>query len=404
MGAEGALTEAELPVDAKPSCGATLAIAPLRPAPTGLPTADDSEKIRGVLGALVRISLTNDSLDEQLQQSLDHLLSIPWLALESKGAILLVEDDPQVLVLRAQRNLSPPLLTKCARVPFGRCLCGRAAANAAVEYASCIDGRHDVQFDGMMPHGHYIVPILAGGRVQGVLNLYVAHGHVRDPREEEFLRTVADVLSGLLSHRRTQLGLRDANDRVRKTLGTIIQAMGSTLETRDPYTAGHQRRVADLARAMAGEMGLSYDQIEAARTAATIHDIGKIAVPAEILSKPGRLTAIEYELIKMHAKVGYDIVKHIDFPWPIAQIILQHHERLDGSGYPAGLCGEHILIEARIIGVADTVEAMATHRPYRPAIGLEGALREIALGKGILYDAQAAEACLRVFEQQQVVF
>jgi putative nucleotidyltransferase with HDIG domain len=256
----------------------------------------------------------------------------------------------------------------------------------------------------MPPHGHYILPIVFQGKVLGVLNLYLAEGHVRDHREEEALHVVADLLAAVLQQKKAQNELEGALTRLRKTLGTIAQAMGTALETRDPYTAGHQHRVADLARAMATEMGLPADQIEAVRMAATVHDIGKIAVPAEILSKPGRLSDAEFELIKVHPKAGYDILRGIDFLWPIAQIVLQHHERLDGSGYPAGLCGEHILIEARIIGVADVVEAMSTHRPYRPSLGLDEALAELSRNKGVLYDASAADACLRLFTEKQFSF
>lgn len=368
------------------------------------PEASGSEKIRTVLGAIVRISLSDDPLDRQLEQILETIFSIPWLAVEAKGAIFLTEEDSEVLVMRAQRNLSPSLLAACARVPFGHCLCGRAASSATPLYAGCVDDRHDVRYEGMPHHGHYIIPIVYQGRVRGVLNLYLAHGHVRDPREVEFLRVIADVLAGILQQKKTGDQLQDALTRLRKTLATIAQAMGTTLETRDPYTAGHQRRVADLARAMATEMGLSRDEIEAVRMAATIHDIGKISVPAEILCKPGKLSDTEFELIRIHPKVGYDILRGIDFLWPIAQIVLQHHERLDGSGYPAGLCGEHILIAARIIGVADVVEAMSNHRPYRPSLGLDGALAEISKNRGVLYDASAADACLRLFTEKGFVF
>jgi putative nucleotidyltransferase with HDIG domain len=360
----------------------------------------DSMGIRSVLADLLRISLSETSLENQLGLILERICSVPELALEAKGAIFLVEGDQKVLTLKAHRNLAGPLLTRCATVPFGHCLCGRAAASATMEYAQCLDYRHEVRFEGMNPHGHYVIPIISRGSVVGVLNLYLADGHVRDPKEEEFLRTVTDLLSGILVHRQTQQHLEAALSRVRQTLGTVVQAMGTTLETRDPYTAGHQRRVADLARAIATEMGLSADQIDAVRTAATIHDIGKISVPAELLCKPTRLSATEFELIKLHSKVGYDILKGIDFVWPIAQIVLQHHERLDGSGYPAGLRGEHILLESRIIAVADVVEAMSTHRPYRAAVGLDGALAEITKNKGVTFDASAVEACVKLFTQK----
>ena len=187
-------------------------------------------------------------------------------------------------------------------------------------------------------------------------------------------------------------------------MGGVIQAMALTVERRDPYTAGHQRRVADLARAMAAEMRLPNQQIDGIRMAGLIHDLGKICVPAEILSKPGQLTEIEHSLIRDHPHVGYDILKEIEFPWPLADIVLQHHERIDGSGYPAGLKDEDIIIEARTLAVADVVEAMASHRPYRPTLGREMALEEISKNKGILYDPDVVDACVKLLEKKGFQF
>ena len=187
---------------------------------------------------------------------------------------------------------------------------------------------------------------------------------------------------------------------LRKALGGTIEAMALTVETRDPYTAGHQRRVSNLARAIATEMGVSEDQIQGIRLAGVIHDVGKISVPGEILSKPGRIGANEFGIIKEHPQVGYNILKTVDFPWPIAQIVLQHHERMDGSGYPDGISGDNILIEARILAVADVVEAMASHRPYRPALGIDIALREISKNRVSFYDSKVVDACLRLFNEK----
>lgn len=176
----------------------------------------------------------------------------------------------------------------------------------------------------------------------------------------------------------------------------IIQAMARTVESRDPYTAGHQKRVADLAVAIAIEMNIPKDQIKGIRMGGMIHDLGKISVPAEILSKPSRLTEIEFALIKTHPRVGYDIIADIEFPWPIAQMVLQHHEKMNGSGYPQGLSGKDILLEARILCVADVVEAMSSHRPYRPALGIEKALEEISKNKGAFYDPEVVDALFRL--------
>ena len=181
-----------------------------------------------------------------------------------------------------------------------------------------------------------------------------------------------------------------------------IGAIAATIDARDPYTAGHQRRVAGIAAAIATQLGLDNNEIEGIRLAATIHDIGKIGVPAEILTRPGRLRPEERGLLKVHPRTGYDIIAGIDFPWPIAQMVLQHHERLDGSGYPNGLRGDAILIGARIIAVADTVEAMAAHRPYRSARGLDAALGEIKTGRGTRYDPEVVDACVRLAELGQL--
>jgi len=179
----------------------------------------------------------------------------------------------------------------------------------------------------------------------------------------------------------------------------VVQAMARIVEARDPYTAGHQARTGGLAVAIAKVMNIPQDQIEGIRMAGIIHDLGKISIPAEILSKPTRLTDIEFSLIKTHPQEGHDILQGIDFSWPIAQIVNQHHERLDGSGYPNGLSEEEILLEAKIIAVADVVEAMATHRPYRAALGLDKALNEITKNRIKFYDPDVVDACLKLFRE-----
>ena len=191
---------------------------------------------------------------------------------------------------------------------------------------------------------------------------------------------------------------------LKNALEGMIQVIARTIETRDPYTAGHQQRVADLAVAMAEKMSLSNDQVEGIHMAGRVHDLGKISVPAEILSKPGKLTDIEFALIKTHAMNGYNIVADIEFPWPIARMILEHHEKMNGTGYPRGLSSDEILIESRILCVADVVEAMASHRPYRPALGVETALAEISRNQGVLYDTDAVDACLSLFKDGEFRF
>lgn len=186
-----------------------------------------------------------------------------------------------------------------------------------------------------------------------------------------------------------------------RSLEQTIQAIAVSLEMKDPYTAGHQQRVTRIAVDIAQAMGLSSERINAVSMAASVHDIGKMYIPSEILSKPSKLTEIEYSMVKLHARAGHDVLKNVEFPWPIAQIVLQHHERLDGSGYPDALRGEDILLEARIIAVADVVESMASHRPYRPSIGIEQALNEIRQNRGSLFDPDVVDACLTLFEDRQ---
>ena len=207
------------------------------------------------------------------------------------------------------------------------------------------------------------------------------------------IRDISELVSGRRQLEKTLKELREA-------LGGTIEAMALTVETRDPYTAGHQRRVSNLARAIATEMGVSEDQIQGIRLAGVIHDIGKISVPGEILSKPGKISKNEFGIIKEHPQVGHNILNTVDFPWPIAQIVLQHHERMDSSGYPDGISGENILLEARILAVADVVEAMASHRPYRASLGIDIALREILKNRSSFYDPKVVDACLRLFNEK----
>jgi len=193
---------------------------------------------------------------------------------------------------------------------------------------------------------------------------------------------------------------KKSEEKLKKTMEDTIYTIGKLTETRDPYTAGHQKNVSQIAIFIAQEMKLPKDKIEGIRIASLVHDIGKTSVPAEILNKPIKLSDIEFNLIKDHSQVGYDVLKSIDFAYPIARIVLQHHERLNGSGYPQGLKGEDLLLEARIIGVADVIDAMSSHRPYRPALGIDKALEEISQNKGVLYDPEVVDACIKLFKEK----
>ena len=208
------------------------------------------------------------------------------------------------------------------------------------------------------------------------------------------LRDIHGKVIGMIESFKDISSLKDSENQIHKILSGSIHSMAEVVEIRDPYTAGHQQHVTSIAEKIAVVMKLSEKQIESINISAMLHDIGKIYVPIEFLTKPGKLSNLEFKVIKCHAKKGYDILKSIPFQYPVAQIVCQHHERLDGSGYPNGLEGDSILLEARIIAVADVIEAMSSHRPYRPALGMDAALEEIKRYKGIKYDKNVVEACL----------
>ncbi len=247
--------------------------------------------------------------------------------------------------------------------------------------------------------------------VFGILTVYSDQVNAFTPDEilllEEMAGDLAFGVRNLHTRHERDLALEQSQHylvQLRDSLEGTVRAIASIVEMRDPYTSGHQVRVAGLAAAIARQMGLPDEQVHAIRLAGMVHDLGKIRIPAEILSKPGKITDIEFSLIQVHPQAGYDILKSIAFPWPIAQMVLQHHERLDGSGYPQGLKCEQIDLGARILSVADVVEAISSHRPYRPALGVDAALGEIARARGTYYDAQAVDACLALFREQGYLF
>lgn len=250
-----------------------------------------------------------------------------------------------------------------------------------------------------------LVPLKNNGHLAGMLLL--GNKISRQPyskEERRLLEMVSADVAVSIDNANLYENMKQKQSELQKAMDGVIHAVSLVVESRDPYTAGHQRRVAELARTIAKEMGLSEWQMMGIHVAGLLHDVGKVAVPSEILSKPGKISENEFNIIKNHCQVGYEILERIDFPWPVTRAILQHHERLDGSGYPQGLSGEDIILDARILGVADVVEAMSSHRPYRPALGLDSALKEISQASGILYDTEVVEACLALLKKNQPEF
>ena len=262
------------------------------------------------------------------------------------------------------------------------------------------------------------VPLVAKGRLIGVIQVVDVTPKRFDGVHQTLLEwlaasaAIAIENAKLYEHaqeeiqerERAKVDLDNSVEKLKKTLSGTIQAISLIIERKDPYTSGHQKKVAKLAEAIARKMGLPDDQIECIRVSSLIHDIGKMAIPAAILAKPGLLDKEEFALIKRHPRVGYDILKSVEFPWPVAQIVYQHHEHVDGSGYPQGLSGDDILLESKIVCVSDVVEAMASHRPYRAALGLPKALEEIRSKKGQAYDAEVVRVCCEIFEKGEISF
>jgi putative nucleotidyltransferase with HDIG domain len=243
------------------------------------------------------------------------------------------------------------------------------------------------------------IPLMNGNESFGSINIYSSESNAFDQEEMVLLEEMAEDLSFGLD----TLDIRRERDEAHASLAgallETVRAIALTVEKRDPYTSGHQNRVAVLATAIAVKLGLNKNRTEGIRLGGSIHDIGKIYIPAEILNRPGKLTEHEFGMIKSHPKVGYEIVGDIQFPWPVKEMVLQHHERLDGTGYPNGLKENEIALEAKIIAVADVVEAITSHRPYRPALGIEVGMEEIRNKAGIWFDRDVVDACTSLFEE-----
>ncbi|MET3999811.1 HD domain-containing phosphohydrolase [Marinobacterium sp. MBR-109] len=301
------------------------------------------------------------------------------------------------------------LKTSSAERDFGISPTGLAIRSKQVEFVDniSVDSRMVHWRKEALKRGYQsaiAIPFHLPNDMIACLTLYSSRVNVWSSPERKLLQEIAADLSFGIAALRTAAAKIQYEVSLRDSLEQTIQVIADTGEERDAYTAGHQRRVAALCVKIATEMGLSEDRIHGLHLAASIHDLGKIGIPAEILAKPRRLSTMEFGLIKEHPAIAFNILKGVNFPWPIATIIVQHHERIDGSGYPMGLTQDELLMESRILAVADVVEAMVSHRPYRAALGKEAALNEITAQRDITLDAQAVDACLRIFNQQNYIF
>jgi HD-GYP domain-containing protein (c-di-GMP phosphodiesterase class II) len=294
--------------------------------------------------------------------------------------------------------------TERGQGPTGRCI---RTGEIAVAKDLAVDPTAAPWREEALKRGYMSSIAIPFRHFEGEMACLTAYG-VRASRwsdaERRLMDQVASALGFGINTLRTALSKAQYQESLSTSLEQTIEVIAETMDHRDPYTAGHQRRVADLCLAIGRKLGLSSERTQGLRLAASIHDLGKIGIPAEILAKPGDLTENQYNLLKEHVQLGYEIVKNVQFPWPIAQMILQHHERLDGSGYPQGLKADEIFLEARILAVADVVEAMSSHRPYRTSRGINAALDQVLSGSGTLYDREAVEACVNLIRREGYQF
>jgi putative nucleotidyltransferase with HDIG domain len=327
-----------------------------------------------------------------MEDMLSSIFNNATSALEAEsGSLMLFDPEEKILTIEKAHGLDEDVIRN-TRIELGEGIAGLVAQSG--EPLIIHREADSLQVKGRKKYrevNSICVPLKTKNGIIGIINLN------RNADDGQFKENHLKLLSTMANEAASVIENANRYRDAHEGYLSIIQTLASIVEMRDPYTASHQKQVANLVHALATEMGLSKREIDGVHMAASIHDIGKISVPAEILSKPSRLNKNEFDMIKEHPQVGYNMLKGIAFPWPVAQIVLQHHERLDGSGYPQKLSGEEIVLEARVLGVADVVEAMASHRPYRPALGIDKALEEISKNRGVLYDIKVVNVCLKLF-------
>jgi PAS domain S-box-containing protein len=370
-------------------------------------TTDITERKQAELLILIQRDLalaisSSHQLDEALLQCLDTIIQLSEM---DCGRIYLMDQASGDLNLICHRNLSPAFIKSVSHYKadstYARLvLQGKPLFTRYSEFDLPLDEVRKAE----KLRAFAVLPLIFENQVIGCLNLGSKKLDDVSEINRKVLKSVAILIGEGITRLQIEEELKLSYQKLQKALKSTIQAIALILEKRDPYTAGHQKRMTKLACAIAEEISLPKDKIEGLYIAGIIHDIGKINIPTEILSKPGRLSEIELSLIQTHPQVGSDILKEMDLPGEVSAIVLQHHERMDGSGYPSGLSGEAILLEARILAVADVVEAMASHRPYRPALGLDKAWEEITQNKGKLYDLEVVDVCLKLFKEKGFKF
>ncbi len=344
---------------------------------------------------ILDIVLKPISFTRQLEEILDVVVSISWLRAERKGAIF-VTNARKELVLVVHHDLAPELLNKCATVPYGHCLCGKAAEQKRILFRSCVDNDHDIRFDSMKPHGHYNIPLLGNhGEVIGVIVLYLPHGHKPHREEKNFTEMLGRILSSMIYNRNLQLQSEISRVRLRKAEREMLHKLVAASEIRDNETGEHIKRLSRYSAVIGRKIGLSEPDIELLTLAIPMHDIGKMGISDSILLKNGKLTPEEFSIMQQHTVIGANILSG-SHPLMVAsrQIAVSHHEKWDGSGYPNGLSGTEIPLFGRICALVDVFDALSTKRPYKEPWPLEEVLDFIKQGSGSHFDPQLVDALM----------
>lgn len=336
-------------------------------------------------------------LDVLLQLALERLVDLSWLGMERRGIAFLADDEGN-LTMRAAVGLDNDHIARCARVPRGDCVCGRAAAEGTLIHVGEA-GREHTRPHSRRPHGHYCVPLSSEDRLLGVLTFYLPPGHQPSRREGAFLKSAAGVVSVMVERARAQQASARQHQRVIETLDASVRTMGRMVGAQAPHIATHQEQVAELAHALGQELGLDERRLQGLVLAASLHDIGKIGVPRELLGEEGSLSDEQLAQVRAHVEIGCGFLDASAFAWPVVDMVRQHHENWDGSGYPAGLAGEDILLEARILAAANAVEAQASRGPHRSAHGLAAGSRALLEGCGRLFDPQVVDAFMALTQR-----
>ncbi len=357
-------------------------------------------EMKTAVSRILDTTLKPISFQQQLKEVLSTLVSISWLGVEKKGAIF-VTNNHRELLLVSQHGLDHQLQEKCAKVPFGHCLCGKAAESKTVIFRNCVDQDHDIRFDGMEDHGHYNIPLLNNSNeVIGIIVLYVEHGHQPHSEEENFMRMVGCTVSSILLNRNLKLKAEINRIRLQKAQQDILHKLVAASEFRDNETGEHIKRMSQYSVVIGRKIGLGNDQLELLEQAAPMHDVGKVGISDQILLKPGRLTAEEFTTVQQHTVIGAKILSGTH-PLIVAsrEIALTHHEKWDGSGYPQELVGEEIPLFGRICALADVFDALTTKRPYKEAWPLDEALALITKDSGSHFDPALVDALMEMLPE-----